>query len=191
MRWEDLFADLELQWEAAEAATLEAELADRSRREAGHLRLLDRLRPAVGHGIRCLLRVGGGGVEQAVVTGRLAALGVDWLLLDEPGMTEILVPRQSLLAVRGLPAVSAQPGHEGLVAARLDLRYVVRGLVRDRSACAVSLLGGGLLTGTLLRVGADFFELAEHGVGEYARRGDVRGGWTVTFDGLAFIRRAR
>ncbi|MEX5633622.1 hypothetical protein [Parafrankia sp. FMc2] len=189
MRWEDLFSDLELQWEAAEAAELEAEIADRSRREAAYLRMLDRMRPAVGAEVRCLLR-GGQGPGPLAITGRLSALGVDWLLVSETGSTEVLVPRASLLAVRGLTTISAQPGHEGRLAARLDLRHVVRGLVRDRSVCAVALLGGAVLTGTLLRVGADFLELAEHPLGEFARRNDVRSGWTVPFDGLAYIRRS-
>lgn len=189
MRWEDLFADLELQWEAAEAAEFDAEIADRTRREAAYLRLIDRMRPAVDHEVRCLLK--GGPAEPMVITGLLTALGVDWFLLAEHGGTEVLVPMSSLLAVSGLPAVSAHPGHEGPLAARLDLRYAVRGLVRDRSECVVRLLGGGVLTGTLLRVGADFFELAEHPPGEYVRRGQVRGAWTVPFENLAFIRRAR
>ncbi|OAA19723.1 hypothetical protein UG55_108618 [Frankia sp. EI5c] len=189
MRWEDLFADLELQWEAAEAAELDAEIADRTRREAGYLRLLDRMRPGVGAEVRCLLR-GGPGAGPVAVTGRISALGVDWMLLSEAGLTEVLVPRASLLAVRGLTAVSATPGHEGRLAARLDLRHVVRGLVRDRSVCTVTLLGGAALTGTLLRVGADFLELAEHPLGEFARRADVRAGWTVPIEALAFIRRS-
>ncbi|CUU59993.1 hypothetical protein CcI49_33260 [Frankia sp. CcI49] len=189
MRWEDLFSDLELQWEAAEAAELDAEIADRTRREAAYLRMLDRMRPAIGSEVRCLLR-GGPGPGPFAVNGRLSALGVDWLLLNETASTELLVPRASLLAVRGLTAVSAQPGHEGRLAARLDLRHVVRGLVRDRSVCAVTLLGGAALTGTLLRVGADFLELAEHPLGEFARRTEIRSGWTIPFDGLAFIRRS-
>lgn len=189
MRWEDLFSDLELQWEAAEAAELEAEVADRTRREAAYIRLLDRLRPAVGADVRCLLR-GGPGPAPLSITGRLSALGVDWILLGEFGSSEVLVPHASVLAIRGLTAVSAQPGHEGALEARLDLRYVVRGLVRDRSVCTVALVGGAALTGTLLRVGADFLELAEHPLGDFARRSDIRSGWTVPFDSLAFIRRS-
>lgn len=189
MRWDDLFADLELQWEATEAAELTAEVADRTRREAAYLRMLDRLRPAVGAEVRCLLR-GGPGPGALSITGRISALGVDWLLLGETGSTEVLVPQSSLLAVRGLTVVSAQPGHEGALGARLDLRHVLRGLVRDRSVCTVTLVGGTALTGTLLRVGADFLELAEHPLGEFVRRADVRSGWTVPFAGLAFIRRS-
>ena len=41
-RWEALFDDLAMQWEAAEAAEVELELADRSRREVAFLRLIDR-----------------------------------------------------------------------------------------------------------------------------------------------------
>jgi hypothetical protein len=187
MRWEDLFADLELQWEANEAAELAAELADRSRREAAYLRLIDRMRPVVGHPTRC--RVLGGQRAPETLHGTLAALGVDWFLLAEPGATEALVPMRSLLAVENLPVVSAQPGHEGPLAAKLDLRYVLRGLVRDRSACTLRLVDGTGLHGTPVRVGADFLEVAEHAVGEFARRGRIRSGWTLPLDAIAYVRR--
>ncbi|WP_261565282.1 hypothetical protein [Frankia gtarii] len=187
MRWEDLFADLELQWEENEAAELAAELADRSRREAAYLRLIDRLRPVVGHPARC--RVLGGQLAPQTLHGTLSALGVDWFLLAEPGATEVLVPMRSLLAVENLPVVSAQPGHEGPLAAKLDLRYVLRGLVRDRCACTLLLVDGTSLHGMPVRVGADFLEVAEHAVGEFARRGRVRAGWTMPLDAIAYVRR--
>jgi hypothetical protein len=188
MRWEALFADLEMQWEAAEAAELEAEVADRSRREAGYLRLIDRLRPAVGSTVRCFV-LGASGPGPLVLTGRLAALGVDWLLLAEPRASEALVPLRSLQSVQGLTAASAQPGHEGPLAARLDLRYALRGLVRDRSVCSVGCIDGSAVRGTAARVGADFLELAEH-VEEQARARDVRAVRTVPLTAIAFVRRA-
>ncbi|MCK9922512.1 hypothetical protein MXD61_11585 [Frankia sp. AgPm24] len=187
MRWEDLFADLELQWEANEAAELASELADRSRREAGYLRMIDRMRPVVGYPTR--LRVLGGQHAGESLHGTLAALGMDWLLLAEPGATEALVPMRALLAVENLSVISAAPGHEGPLGAKLDLRYVLRGLVRDRSTCTLRFVDGTTLHGTPVRVGADFLEVAEHAVGEFARRGQIRSGWTLPLNALAYIRR--
>jgi hypothetical protein len=187
VRWEALFADLEMQWEAAEAAEFDLEVADRSRREAGYLRLVDRMRPAVGCRVHCTLRVGGS--EPAVVAGRLAALGMDWFLVEESAAQEVLVPMAALTSVTGLGATSAQPGHEGPLAARLDLRHVLRQLVRDRSPCVVGLTDGARLAGTAARVGADFVEVLDHSGAEYLRARDVRAVRTVPLHAIAFVRR--
>lgn len=187
MRWEALFADLEMQWEAAEAAEFDAELADRSRREVGHLRLVDRLRPAVGRTVRCTVL--GGGPERTVVSGRLAAIGPDWLLVEESVAQEALIPMRSVVSVHGLGPASAQPGHEGAVAARLDLRYVLRGLVRDRAMCTLVFIDGGMLTGTPARVGDDFVEIVEHPGGELRRAREARSLHTTPLTAIAFVRR--
>jgi hypothetical protein len=186
MRWEALFADLEMQWEAAEAAEFDLEVADRSRREAGYLRLVDRMRPAVDHRIHCTLR---GGLEPVTVAGRLAALGVDWFLIEESLAQEVLVPMASLTSVSGLGAVSAQPGHEGPLAARLDLRHVLRQLVRDRAPCVVALADGARLVGTVARVGADFVEVLDHTGADYPRARDVRAVRTIPLQAIVFVRR--
>ncbi|MBL7495229.1 hypothetical protein I6A84_29450 [Frankia sp. CNm7] len=188
MRWEALFADLEAQWEAAEAAELALEIADRSRREAGYLRLVDRLRPAVGYRVRVDL-AGSMGPERGAVDGRLLALGVDWLLLEDAGGVEALVPARSVLAVRGLLGESAPPGHEGRVGARLDLRHALRGVARDRSGCLVTLSDGRTVSGTVDRVGADFVDLAEHAPGEFRRPRDVAL-CTIPLAAVAVLRRA-
>jgi hypothetical protein len=189
VRWEALFADLEAQWEAAEAAELDAEVADRSRREAGYLRLIDRMRPAVGHDVRLFVR-GAGGPDPLTVTGRLASLGVDWLLIAERLATEVLIPMRSVLGVQGLAAPSAQPGHEGPLAGRLDFRYTLRGLSRDRSPCIMVFLDGTTATGTIDRVGADFVELSEHPAGEFRRLRDVLAVRTVPLAAIGLVRRS-
>jgi hypothetical protein len=188
VRWEALFADLEMQWEAAEAAEFDLEVADRSRREAGYLRLVDRMRPAVGHRIHCTLRAGG--LEPVTVAGRLASLGVDWFLVEESAAQEVLVATASVTSVTGLGSMSAQPGHEGPLAARLDLRHVLRQLVRDRASCVVGLADGARLVGTVARVGADFIEVLDHPDADYPRVRDVRGVRTVPLAALVFVRRS-
>ena len=186
VRWDALFADLEMQWEAAEAAEFDLEVADRSRREAAYLRLVDRMRPAVGHRVHCTLRAGG--AQPIVVAGRLAALGADWFLVEEAVAREVLVPMSSLTSVTGLGSMSAQPGHEGPLAARFDLRFVLRQLVRDRAPCVVQLVDGTSVTGTVARVGADFVEVLDHPEGEYPRARDIRAVRTVPLFAVAFVR---
>ena len=187
MRWEALFADLDAQWEAMETAELAAEVADRGRREIGFLRMADRLRPNVGHPLRVDI-AGPPTAEHGALTGRLIALGVDWLLVEDQSGAETLIPAWSVLAVRGLSGQSAHPGHEGRVGARLDLRYALRRVARDRSECRFVLTGGRVVTGTLDRVGADFIDVAEHAPGELRRPRAVEAA-TIPLAAIAFLRR--
>ncbi|MGF7238126.1 MAG: hypothetical protein ACQSGP_24670 [Frankia sp.] len=197
MRWEALFNDLEMQWEAAEAADLAAEVADRTRREVARLRLVDRLRPCVGE----VLRFGTAGTsrsrEESALAGRLVALGSDWLLIEEQGGREVLVATAALLWVDGLSPASALPGHEGALARRLDLRYALRGLCRDRAVLAVTLVDGSFLRGLAHRVGADFLELVDasaDGEPRWDRSAGAAGARagrrvrTVTLNALAVVR---
>lgn len=168
MRWEELFADLGAQLSAAEAADLVAEVADRTRHEVGRLRLVDRLRPALGAELS--LHAAGLGT----VRGRLLDAGTDWLLLQEQGSAELLLPTASVLALAGLGGPAEVPHSEGQVARRLDLRWALKGLVRSRSGVQLVLSDGSVLTGTLDRVGADHVDLAEHAPGEPRRPAAVR-----------------
>jgi hypothetical protein len=184
VRWDDLFRDLEAQLDAAELTDEASEVADRSRREQGRLRLVDRLRAASG------IEIGVQVLGIGAVSGRIVDVGADWLLLVEPPGRELLVRQAAILFVSGLGLQSTEPGREGRVAARLDLRFALRAIARDRSPVTVALVDGCLLTGTVDRTGADFVELAEHPLGDARRPGSVRSIRTIPLHALAAVRTA-
>lgn len=185
VRWDQLFADLEGELAAARDADVRAEVAERTRIERGRLRLVDRLRPAVGGDI--VVAVAGAGT----VRGLLIDVGSDWLLLVVSGPPgDVLVALDAVSWISGLGPVSSEPGSEGRVAARLDLRSGLRGIARDRAAVRVVLRDGSELTGTVDRVGADHVELAVHSGDEPRRASAVRSLLTVPVVALALVRPA-
>jgi hypothetical protein len=162
MRWQRLFADLQAEWEAEEAAADRVEDASRIRLETGAVRLADRVAGAAGRELT--LRCRGAGELRGV----LREAGAGWLLLEEPGGRELLVAAAAVRTVAGLDRWTAPPV-EGEVARRLD--------------------DGGALTGTVDRVGADFLELAEHAADRPRRSAAVQGVRAVALDAVAAIRR--
>lgn len=180
-RWERLFADLEGELAAAERAELAGETADRTRREVALLTLGDRLRATLRQEI--VVRVRGLGDLRA----RLVDVGPDWLLVNEAGTRDTVLPLAAVLAVGGL-GTGSRAGDPGALAARLDFRYVLRGLARDRAPVRVVLIDGSELTGTLDRIGADFVELAAHAVGEPRRAAAVRQVRALRLAALAAVR---
>jgi hypothetical protein len=182
MRWDRLFHDLEAQLAAAASGELAAEVEDRTRREVARLRLVDRLRPALGS--RVELSVTGAGT----LIGTLERVGPDWLLLDLDGQPEAVVVTAALRWVRDLPVDAVEPGSEGAVTSRLGLAHALRQIARDRSPVVVVLRDGVALSGTLDRVGADFVDLAEHAPGEVRRAREVVSRATVGFAAIALVR---
>jgi hypothetical protein len=175
-----MFADLEAQYDAADASALAGEIADRSRRELVLVTVTDRLRACVGP-VTLGLR------GHAPVTGTVAAIGADWVLIAE-GTVEVLVISAAVIWVRGLP-FQAEPERSAL-AARLDLGYVLRGVARDRAGVRLLLNDGSAMTGTIDRVGRDFVDVAEHAPDEPRRADSVHSARTVPFGALVAVRRS-
>jgi hypothetical protein len=181
MRWDALFADIEALAAAEGEVERRLEVADRTRFELGRLRLIDRLQPALH--TDAALRVGLMG--HPALRGSLQGLGPDWLLLAQEAGAESLIALGAVQTIQGLTAVSAEPGWEGLVGARLDLRVVLRRVVRDRSTVNVGLTSGDTLSGRLARVGSDHVEIT-------MARGPHQGAgadWTLPLTALAFVER--
>jgi hypothetical protein len=179
MRWQRLFDDLEGQAEQAAQSSLDAEIADRTRRELARVRLADRLRAAGDRPVQ--MRVLGLGT----VTGTVEAVGPDWVLLARGG-GEIVVSSAAIMSATGLGSHAAAPGSEGFVAGRLGLGYALRRIARDRSAVIVTVTDGSNLRGVVGRVGADAFDLADHS----ADAGRVDAGphaQTIPFAALAAV----
>jgi hypothetical protein len=185
MRWDRLFADLEGEAEALEVLSRAGEVDERARYEVGQLSFEDRIRCAAGLAVRVRCRGG------LLVSGTVVRVGPGWLLLDETAGRECTVALPAVLSISGVGRLSGAPGSEGIVASRLGLRHLLRGLARDRSPATVHLTDGTVVEGTVDRVGADFIDLAEHATGERRRTIDVRGVLVVRIEALAAIRRDR
>lgn len=189
MRWEELFADLDAEFEALESAELAAEVSDRTRRELARIRLVDRLRAVEGGPIAATL---GAFDDGQTVTGQLLDVGPDWMLVGRADIPfEVLIPLTAVSSLTGLRSGAAEPGSEGHVRARLGLAHVLRGIARDRAPVRLGIRGGGpALTGTIDRVGADYLDLAEHATDEPRRASSVQAQRTVPFTAILFVQRA-
>jgi hypothetical protein len=158
-----------------------AEVEERTRGELGALTLASRLRGSAGAVI--VVQLAGG----LTLTGRIEQTGPDWTLLTGEAAAESVLLHRHVVALRGLGR-HADPT-VGIVESRLDVRAVLRRVVRDRSAVRIHLVNGTTIDGTLDRVGGDFLEVAAHQLGEQRRRGAVREGDLVPLAAVVAVRR--
>ena len=176
MRWEALFADMEGQLAAADAADLLAGVPDLTRAERATVTLTARLR-AAGTG-SVVVRVRGG----ELVTGAVLDLSEQWVLLGD-GPRRALVPTAAVTGVRGLEAVSQPDG--GVVARRLGLGHALRALARDRTAVRVAT-AGAVVAGRVDRVGADHVDLVAVVDGP-GRAGPSGTAWAIPFAAIDVV----
>lgn len=149
MRWQALFADLELQLDAALARERRDEVPELTRAERAGVGLADRLRAhrgAVG------VVVHGG----ELFRGDLLEVGPQWVLLGADAR-EHLVPLEAIAQVAGLGDLAAPSA--GALGSRLRLGHALRAIARDRSVVRV-LTTGGTVVGRIDAVGTDHVDVA-------------------------------
>jgi hypothetical protein len=182
VRWDALFADLEAAAEGAERLEYEAEVVEQSRAEYAAVRLTDRLRAQVARPIVCHL------VDGQRLDGTVDEVGPQWVLLQVV-QGQVLVPVAALAGVEGLTGSAALP--DGELGRRIGLGVVLRGLAVRRVPVRLALVGGGLVAGTVDRVGADHLELAVHAPDLPRRSAAVTAVRLVPFAALMGVRLGR
>lgn len=180
MRWQDLFDDLEGRLRAAERQERLAEAGERTRIERSRVTLSDRIAASTGRTLTVSTPAG-------PVHGELADVGRDWMVIEEQGRRSALVPLAQVTSVVGL---APRGDDDRGMGRRFGLGHALRAISRDRAPVAVHDRAGGLSTGTIDVVGADYLELAEHPADAVRRPAAVTGRRIIAVQAVVVVRRA-
>lgn len=176
-RFDALLAGIEAEAEAADAAALDADIAEVERAARAESRLLDRLRAQR----QLSLEVVGGGM----VSGLVAMVGRDVVVLAADD-GDWAVPIWGIAAVVNLGEGTDTPR---TVTERLGLASVARSWARQREVVRILRVAAAPLDGTIDAVGADYLNLAEHDPGEPRHPDAVRRQVVIPLGGVSAIRR--
>ena len=152
MRWDDVFADLELEAAGLVERERDMEIAERTRAELATIELMERFRAALGSQVS--IRVTGAGVLQ----GQVRRVASRWVLLTASSDVEWLVAWPALMGVTGLSPQAAD-AEASPVEPGLGWPATWRVLARDRAPVQVVRTDGSSVTGVPGRVRQDFVEL--------------------------------
>ncbi|NNU27859.1 hypothetical protein [Isoptericola sediminis] len=152
-RWALLFADLEAQLAAGEAAEREGAVAELTRAEQAAVRWTDRLRATRGP-VRVELSDG------EVLEGRVAHLADTWMQLDAGGTRGRVQHVVPVAVVAGIVGLGSQALASQARTDRLGLGTALRALQRDRARVQVRTTSGQVV-GRIARVGADHLDVVE------------------------------
>lgn len=172
MRWDELFADLEGQLEHG-LGTEERELElEEERLRVGRASLRDRIQ-GISRGDQALrIRLVDGVTIEIVAR----TIGRDWVAGDLLGTTaQVVLPLDAVAALLPTAAQlerSLEPVRAGAMTERIGLAFVLRDLARRRRAVQLTT-PGGVLTGTIDRVGRDHLDLAVHPADAWRRASSV------------------
>lgn len=155
MRWDELFADLESQFSAAEQRELEREANELSRIETSQLALLEILNASQGSSIHLTLR------NDAMHHGVLERVGEGWILVSD-GAGSLLIPTAQIVLCSGLP-LRVEVQRKKI---RHTLQSALRAISRNRAEVVIDVetKGQHQVRGVIDQVGGDFvrvFQLAD------------------------------
>jgi hypothetical protein len=201
VRWDNLFDDLEGQWETARLAEERDQRDEEERIRVARMVVRDRLRALTASDQARPLRVSL--ADGTWIDLRAKVLGRDWVSGDLvlPGGTDAgqaqsacILPLASIHAlaldreqVRGsLAPQSALPPERGIVD-RIGLPFVLRDLCRRRARVDLRL-HGTTVAGTLDRVARDHVDVAVHEAGTPRRESEVSGYRLVPLVGIVLVR---
>ncbi|RJN31822.1 hypothetical protein [Nesterenkonia natronophila] len=154
MRWEALFADLEVQTSALRQEEFEFGVAETIALEWSRAELTDRLRGHIGEQLAIRLRGG------EVVPLEITAAGSDWVSGVGRGH-QWLMPVAVLELVSGMTRrvqVESSPARR-----RLGIASPLRALAEADPHIAVHCASGVLVEGRLLGIGRDFLDIRPEG----------------------------
>lgn len=176
-RFDALLAGIVAEAEAADAAALDADIAEVERAARAEARLLDRLRAQREVSLEI--------VDGGLVRGLVAAVGRDVVVLAADD-GDWAVPAWGITAIIN-PIEGVEPARS--LSERLGLASIARSWARQRSLVRVMRVDGAPLDGTIDAVGADHVELAEHDPGEPRHPGAVRRQVMIPLGAISAIRR--
>ena len=148
-----LFEDLEQQAAGLELSERDAELADRARGEYAAVALADRVHASRGLVVELLLHGG------EVVEGVLTDAGRGWCRVETPAGAAWLVRLAAVAVLRGM-SPRALPEAARPAVARLGFGSALHRLVDGSGEACLHLTTGAPYPVRVLRVGADFVEVA-------------------------------
>ncbi|QOR69704.1 hypothetical protein IM660_13635 [Ruania alkalisoli] len=148
MRWDDVFAELQAQFDAALQADSDAELAELVQAEVAGIEWIDRCRARRGEVLTVRLADG------SDRSGTVLEATRSWVRLAL-GERRCLIPAHAVVAAWPLGPRAPEPGP---IEARLGLGHALRALAADGADVMVRSLAGDH-RGRLTRVGADHLDM--------------------------------
>lgn len=149
MRWDDLFSDLQAQWDAQLRVDGDAEIRELAEAETAATTFGDRIRARRGGTLSVRLADGSDRV------GEVVDVAQQWVLLGD-GDRRHLVPTAAISLAWPLGHAAPAPG---AVERALGLGHVLRALAGEGAGVMVRTAGGDQ-AGRIVRVGADHLDLA-------------------------------